>query len=103
MGEKIRTGDLVKVLVGKYRGVQGKVLSVDLRSQRLVVERVNMVKRHQKPTARNRQGGIVEREAPIARSNVGLVHKGELTRVGFRVLDGKKVRWSRKHDEAIDG
>jgi large subunit ribosomal protein L24 len=70
----------------------------------VIVEQVNIVRRHQKPSASNRQGGIVEKEAPLHLSNVMLVHGGERTRVGFRTLeDGRKVRWSRSKDEAIDG
>ena len=102
MATRIRSGDTVEVLTGRNRGMQGKVLTVNVEARRVVVERVNLVKRHQKPTARQRQGGIIEKEASIDLSNVALVHNGEKTRLGFRQVDGKKVRWSRKHDEAID-
>ena len=102
MADRIRTGDTVEVLTGAGRGAQGRVLRIDRAAQRVVVERVNLVKRHQKPTATQRQGGIIEKEASINLSNVSLVHHGDRTRVVFRVVDGKKVRWSRKHDEAID-
>jgi large subunit ribosomal protein L24 len=103
MPARIRKGDTVVVLAGKHRGSRGTVLRVDAAASRVVVERVNLVKKHQKPTAANRQGGIVEKEAPIHVSNVMLVHKGEPTRVGFREAGGRKVRWSKRHDEAIDG
>ena len=103
MAAKIRKGDMVEVLVGKNKGMRGLVLRVDPRAGRVVVERVNLVKKHQKPSTANRQGGIIEREAPLSLSNVAVIHKGEKTRVGFRTVDGKKVRWSKKHDEAIDG
>ena len=103
MAARIRKGDTVQVLTGKQRGAQGRVLSVDHGQGRVVVERVNIVKRHTKPTAQYRQGGIIEKESPVQLSNVALIHKGERTRVGFRVVEGKKVRWSVKHDEAIDG
>lgn len=102
MATRIRSGDTVEVLTGRNRGMQGKVLTVNVEARRVVVERVNLVKRHQKPTASQRQGGIIEKEASIDLSNVALVHNGEKTRLGFRQVDGKKVRWSRKHDEAID-
>jgi large subunit ribosomal protein L24 len=103
MAARIRKGDTVVVLAGKYKGSRGTVLRVDAGVSRVVVERVNLVKKHQKPSAANRQGGIVEKEAPIHLSNVMLVHKGEPTRVGFRVVGERKRRWSKRHDEAIDG
>jgi large subunit ribosomal protein L24 len=102
MASRIRRGDTVEVLTGKSKGMRGQVMQIDSTRGRVVVERVNLVKRHQRPTAQQRQGGIIEKEAPIHLSNVALVHKGERTRVGFRVVEGKKLRWSRKHDEAID-
>ena len=103
MGAKIRKGDTVEVLVGKSKGSRGSVLRVDAREGRVTVERVNLVKRHTRPTAQFRQGGIIEKEAPIDLSNVALVHNGELTRVAFREIGGRRLRWSVKHDEAIDG
>ena len=103
MPSKVRKGDTVEVIAGKAKGTRGSVLRVDREKARVIVERVNIVKKHQKPTAANRQGGIIEKEAPISLSNVALVHKGDRTRVGFREVDGKWVRWSSKHDEAIDG
>lgn len=103
MAVKIRKGDTVQVLTGKSKGVRGTVLSVHRSRNRVVVERVNMIKRHQKPSAQHRQGGIIEKEASIHLSNVALVQNGEPTRVGFRVVDGEKVRWALKNDEAIDG
>ena len=103
MGARIRKGDLVEVVAGKFKGRRGNVVRVDADRKRVTIEQVNIVKRHQKPTAANRQGGIVEKEAPIHLSNVMLVHDGERTRVGFREVDGQKVRWSRRKDEAIDG
>ena len=103
MASRILKGDLVEVITGKYRGQRGRVLSVEREDDRVVVERINIVKKHQKPNAQNRQGGIIEREAPLEMSNVMLVHKGERTRVGFRELDGVKRRWSVRHREVIDG
>ena len=101
MAAKIRKGDTVEVLCGKNKGARGTVIRVDKRAQRVVVEGVNIVKRHFKASPQHGRGGIVEREAPIHISNVALVHEGERTRVGFRVVDGSKVRWSKKHDEAV--
>ena len=103
MAARIRKGDQVEVLSGKNRGVRGTVLSVNPSKKRVVVERVNVVRRHTKPTAQYRQGGIIEKEQAIDLSNVMLVHKGDRTRVGIREVGGKRVRWSLRHDEAIDG
>ncbi len=103
MAARIRKGDTVEVLSGKFKGTRGAVLSVDGGAARVVVERVNVLKRHQKPTSEHRQGGIIEKEGPIHLSNVMLVHTGDRTRVGFREQDGKRVRWSLRHGEAIDG
>jgi len=103
MAAKIRKGDTVEVVKGRNRGARGAVLRVDPTERRVVVERVNLVKRHLKPSAQHPQGGIIEKEASIDLSNVALIHKGERTRIAFHDVDGKKVRWSKKHDEAIDG
>ena len=102
MAARIRTGDTVEVRVGKNKGARGPVLRIDSARQRVVVGQVNMVKKHQKPNSQNRHGGIIEKEAPLHMSNVALVHNGKPTRVGFRVVDGKKVRWSVAQNEAID-
>jgi large subunit ribosomal protein L24 len=99
---RIRKGDLVEVITGKDRGRRGAVLAVDAGAGRVTVERVNVVKKHQKPTATNR-GGIIEREAATHLSNVMLVHRGSRTRVGFRSEGESKVRFARKQGEAIDG
>ncbi len=103
MASRIRKGDTVEVLAGKNKGARGTVLAVDPRRNRVTVERVNIVKRHTRPTAEYRQGGIIEKERSIHLSNVALVHNGERTRVGFRQVKGEKRRWSLRHDESIDG
>lgn len=103
MPAKIRKGDTVEVLTGKNRGARGTVLKVDARAGRVLVEGVNVVKRHMRPSAQTGRGGIAEKESPIRLSNVALIHEDERTRVGFRVVEGRRVRWSKKHDEAIDG
>jgi large subunit ribosomal protein L24 len=102
MAAKIRNGDTVRVLVGKNKGAEGRVLRIDRRAGVLVVEGVNVVKRHTRPSQQHGRGGIVEKEAPIQISNVAVLHNGEPTRIGFRVRDGKKVRFSKTHGEAID-
>lgn len=100
---KIKKGDTVKVIAGKDSGVkEGKVLSVDAKNHRVVVEGVNMVTKHTKPSQANPNGGIVQKEAPIDISNVMLVHKGKATRVGFKVENGKKVRFAKATGEVID-
>ena len=99
---KIKTGDNVKVITGNNKGSEGKVLKIVSDKNRLLVEGVNMVKKHMKPNAQNPQGGIVEKEAFIHVSNVSLLtSSGETTKVGYRIYDNKKVRFSKKSNEVI--
>ena len=99
---KIKTGDNVKVITGNNKGSEGKVLKIISDKNRLLVEGVNMVKKHMKPNAQNPQGGIVEKEAFIHVSNVSLLtSSGEATKVGYRIDDNKKVRFSKKSNEVI--
>ena len=99
---KIKKGDTVKVIAGKDNGKEGKVVSVDQKAGKVVVEGINMITKHAKPNAANPNGGIVQKEAPIDGSNVMLVHNGKATRVGFDVKDGKKVRVAKATGEVID-
>ncbi|CAN2040949.1 50S ribosomal subunit protein L24 [Candidatus Magnetomoraceae bacterium gMMP-15] len=101
----IKKDDKVKILGGKDRGRVGKVLKIVQKKDRLIVENINMAKHHTKPTAQNRQGGIVEKEAPIHWSNVMLVCTKCLkpSRIKMQVLeDNKKVRVCKKCNEIID-
>jgi large subunit ribosomal protein L24 len=99
---KIRKGDIVKVIAGDSKGMQGRVLDVLLDKNRAFVEGVNMVSKHSRPNAKNTQGGIVKKEAPIHISNLMLVDgKGNATRVGRKEEDGKLVRYSKKSEEVI--
>ena len=98
---KIKTGDTVRVIAGDQKGKEGKVVRVFIEKNRAIVEGVNMVSKHTKPSAQNPQGGIVKKEASIDVSNLMLLEDGKTTRVGFRVEDGKKVRFSKKSDKAI--
>jgi large subunit ribosomal protein L24 len=104
MAAKIKKGDKVVVLSGKYRGAQGEVTQVLPKDERVVVRGVNVVAKHEKQTATSR-GGIIREEAPIHVSNVAIVGKdGKPTRVGFKVgADGKKVRIERRSGEVING
>lgn len=99
---KIKRDDLVKVIAGKDKDKQGKVLVVDTKSNKVIVEHCNMVTKHTKPGPGNPQGGIIEKEAPIDISNVMLVVDGKATRVGFEVKDGKKVRVAKSTGKVID-
>jgi large subunit ribosomal protein L24 len=105
MAAKIKKGDRVVLLTGKDKGRQGAVLSVSPKEERVVVEGLNMVQRHTRPTQADPQGGIKSKEAPLHVSNVALVDpkSGGPTRVGFRVEDGKKVRFAKKSGEVING
>ena len=101
---KIKKGDTVKVIAGKDKDKEGKVLSVDQKNARVVVEGVNMVTKHTKPSATNQAGGIIQQEAAIDISNVMYVHKGTPTRIGFKMDGDKKVRYAKatKDKEVID-
>ena len=92
----------MKVIAGKDCNAEGKVVSIDVKKHRVVVEGVNMITKHAKPSAANPNGGIVRKEAPIDISNVMLVYKGVPTRVGFKMEGDKKVRFSKKTGEVID-
>lgn len=100
----IKTGDKVRVIAGKDKGKEGSVKKILAAENRVVVEGINMIKKHQKPNNANPNGGIVEFEAPIHVSNVMLIDPStnEPTRVGFKVVDGKKVRVSKKSGNAIE-
>ena len=99
---KIKKGDTVKVIAGKDNNAEGKVLSVDVKNGKVLVEGVNMITKHAKPSQANPNGGIIQKEAPIDISNVMLVYKGKATRVGFKMDGDKKVRFAKATGEVID-
>ena len=104
MAAKIKKGDRVVVLTGKDKGRQGSVVKVSPKDGRVVVEGLNMVQRHTRPTQADPQGGIKHKEAPLHVSNVAIVDsKGKPTRVGFRVEGDKKVRFAKTTGEVING
>lgn len=103
---RIKRNDTVMVTAGKDKGKRGKVLKIIPKKDRAIVEKLNMIKRHMKPSQQNRQGGILEREAPIHISNLMLVCSKctDPTRVGYRILeDNRKVRFCKKCNEVIEG
>ena len=99
---KIKKGDTVKVITGKDKDKEGKVLSVDKKKAKVLVEGINMVTKHAKPSAANQNGGIIQKEAPIDISKVMYLHKGKATRVGFKMDGDKKVRFAKTTGEVID-
>jgi len=102
---KLKKEDKVKVIAGKDKGKIGKILKVDRKKQRVLVENINITKRHQRPSAQNRQGGIIETESPLNWSNVMLVCNKCVKPVRIKMQqldDGKKVRICRKCNEQID-
>ena len=99
---KIKKGDTVKVIAGKDKDKEGKVISVDSKKSKVLVEGVNMITKHTKPSAANQNGGIVQKEAPIDISNVMYSHKGKATRVGFKMDGDKKVRFAKATGDVID-
>lgn len=100
---KIKAGDTVRIISGDHKGTEGKILRVDLKKNKAIVEGANMVSKHQKPSAQNPQGGIVQKEAPIHVSNLSLIDpkSGETTRVGYEIKDGKKLRIAKKSNEVV--
>ncbi len=99
---KIKKGDMVKVIAGRDKDKEGKVISVDRKKNRLFVEGINMVTKHAKPSMANQQGGIIHQEGPIHASNVMYLHKGKATRVGFKMDGDRKVRFAKSTGEVID-
>lgn len=100
---KIKKGDTVKVIVGKYKGKTSRVIKVYPKTKKIIVEGVNLAKKHVRPTQENPQGGINEIEMPIHISNVKLFINNNATRVGYKILeDGNKVRFSKKTGEVIN-
>ena len=99
---KIKKGDTVKVIAGKDKDKEGKVIAVNKKDGKVLVEGVNMLTKHTKPSAANQNGGIVHQEGYIDASNVMYVHKGQATRVGFKMEGDKKVRFAKKTGEVID-
>jgi len=99
---KIKKGDMVKVIAGKDKDKEGKVIAVNKKENTLLVEGVNMITKHTKPSMANQQGGIVHQEAPIHASNVMLLHEGKATRVGFKMEGDKKVRFAKATGKVID-
>ena len=102
MALKIKKGDTVRVIAGKDKGKEGKVLHVDVKKKRVIVEGANMITKSMKPSAANQQGGIVSKEAPLDLSNVMILVDGQTTRVGFKVEGDKKVRYAKKTGKTID-
>ena len=99
---KIKKGDLVRVIAGKDKDKEGKVVSVDVKNHKAIVEGINMVTKHAKPSAQNQNGGIVHQEAPIDISNIMLVHEGKITKIGYKIEGDKKVRVAKSTGKVID-
>ncbi len=100
---KIKSGDIVRVIAGDHKGAEGKVLRVFIDANKAIVEGTNMVSVHTKPSAKNPQGGIVKKEAPIQVSNLSLIDpkSKKVTKVGFKVEGDKKVRFSKKSNQVL--
>lgn len=99
---KIKKDDTVKVIAGRSKGKEGKVIAVNRKNHTLLVEGVNMITKHVKPSMQNQQGGIIKQEGPIDISNVMYLHKGQPTRVGFKYDGDKKVRYAKSTGDIID-
>ena len=99
---KIKKGDTVKVIAGRDKDKEGKVIMVNHKKGTLLVEGVNMITKHTKPSMANQQGGIIHQEGPIDISNVMYLHKGKPTRIGFKMEGEKKVRFAKSTGDVID-
>ena len=100
---KIKKGDTVQVITGNDAGKTGRVIKVFIDRDRIVVEGVNIIKKHARPTQDNPQGGIIEKEATIHISNIMMVAGGKPTRVGYKILkDGRKVKFAKTTGEVIN-
>ena len=98
---RIKKGDTVRVIAGKDKDKEGKVIAILKDANKAVVEGVNMVSKHSKPSMLNQQGGIISQEAPIDISNIMYVHNGKTTKIGYKMVDGKKVRVAKSTGEVI--
>jgi len=100
---KIKSGDNVIVTAGDHKGSEGKILRILIEKNKAIVEGVNLVKKHEKPSAANPQGGITEKEAPIHISNLSLIdpNSGTGTRIGYKMEEGKKVRFAKKSNQVL--
>ena len=99
---KIKKGDTVKVIAGADKDKEGKVIAVNHKKNTVIVEGVNIITKHAKPSVANQNGGIIHQEGPIDASNVMYLHKGKPTRVGFKMDGDKKVRYAKATGEVID-
>ena len=99
---KIKKGDTVRVIAGRDKDKEGKVLAVNKKDGKVLVEGVNMLTKHTKPSMTNQNGGIVHQEGPIDISNVMYVHKGKVTRIGFKMDGDKKVRVAKSTGDVIE-
>lgn len=99
---KIKKDDMVKVIAGRDKDKEGRVLSVNKKDGKVLVEGVNMLTKHTKPSMANQNGGIVHQEGPIDISNVMYLHKGKPTRIGFKMDGDRKVRFAKSTGEVID-
>lgn len=99
---KLKKGDMVRVIAGKDKDKEGKIREINRAKKTVIVEGINMVTKHTKPNAQNQQGGIISQEAPIDISNVMYVADGKVSRIGFQIQDGKKVRVAKATGKVID-
>ena len=100
---KLKKNDIVQVITGKYKGKKGRIIKVLLDKNRVIVEGINIIKKHERPTQENPQGGIMKKESSIHSSNVQFIENGELVKIGYKILDnGSKVRYSKKTNNILD-
>ena len=98
----VKRGDIVKVISGKDKGKEGKILAINTKKGTALVEGINMITKHTKPSAANQNGGIIHQEGAVDLSNLMYVYKGKATRLGYAVKDDKKVRIAKSTGDVID-
>lgn len=100
---KFKKDDIVQVITGKYKGQQGRIIKVFSDKERVIVEGVNIIKKHERPSQENPQGGVMKKETSIHSSNILYVENGSPVKIGYKILDnGSKVRYSKKTNNILD-
>jgi len=100
---KFKKDDIVQIITGKYKGKKGRIIKVLKEKSRVIVEGINIIKKHERPTQENPQGGIMKKETSIHSSNISYIENGTSVKIGYKILEnGNKVRYSKKTNNILD-